>query len=61
MIVDCHAHLVPPSLIEAVRANAGAFPSLKLVADGDAFGFSFAGGKATRPVAKPLSDLNGRL
>lgn len=61
MIVDCHAHLVPPSLIEAVRANASAFPSLKLVADGDAFGFSFAGGKATRPVAKPLSDVAGRL
>ena len=36
MIIDCHAHLVPPSLIEAVRTNAGSFPSLKLVPDGDA-------------------------
>lgn len=61
MIIDCHAHLVPPSLIAAVRDNAVKFPSLKLVPDGDAFGFSFAGGKATRPVAKPLSDQPARL
>lgn len=61
MNVDCHAHLVPPSLLEAVRANAGSFPSLKLVPDGDAFGLSFAGGKPTRPVAKPLSDIAGRV
>lgn len=61
MIVDCHAHLVPPSLMDAVRADAGSFPSLRLVPDGDAFGFSFAGGKPTRPVAKPLSDIAGRL
>lgn len=26
-----------------------------------AFGFSFAGGKPTRPVSKPLSDLPARL
>lgn len=47
--------------MDAVRADAGSFPSLRLVPDGDAFGFSFAGGKPTRPVAKPLSDIAGRL
>jgi len=61
MIIDCHAHLVPAALIAAVRDNAAKFPSLKLVPDGDAFGFSFAGGKPTRPVAKPLSDQAARL
>src|SRR5262249_4984267 len=61
MMIDCHAHFVPPSLLDAVRAQAGQFPSLRLVADGVAFGFSFSGGKPTRPVSKPLSDLAGRL
>jgi aminocarboxymuconate-semialdehyde decarboxylase len=61
MIIDCHAHLVPPSLLEAIRAKANEFPSLRLVEDGPSFGFSFAGGKPTRPVSKPLSDLAARL
>lgn len=58
MIVDCHAHLVPPSLIEAIRAEAASFPSIRLTDEG---GFSFAGGKPTRPVSKPLSDIAARL
>jgi aminocarboxymuconate-semialdehyde decarboxylase len=60
-VIDCHAHFVPPSLLEAVRRDASKYPSLRLVEDGAAFGFSFSGGKATRPVSKPLSDLAGRL
>ena len=61
MMIDCHAHFVPPSLLDAVRREAGAFPSLRLVEDGASFGFSFSGGKPTRPVSKPLSDLAARL
>ena len=62
MIIDCHAHICPPSLLEAIRKNAASFPSLKLVDDpADGFGLGFAGGKPTRPVAKPLTDLAGRL
>src|SRR5256885_693848 len=61
MMVDCHAHFVPPSLLEALRREAGAFTSLRLVEDGASFGFSFSGGKPTRPVLKLLSDLGGRL
>jgi aminocarboxymuconate-semialdehyde decarboxylase len=62
MIIDCHSHFVPPSLIEAIRKEAGSFPSLHLVAaEGGGVGFSFAGGKPTRPVAKPLMDVAGRL
>jgi aminocarboxymuconate-semialdehyde decarboxylase len=62
MIIDCHAHICPPSLAEAIRAEAASFPSLKLIDDpSGGFGLSFAGGKPTRPVAKPLSDVAGRV
>src|SRR6476660_318744 len=58
MVIDCQAHFVPPSLLEAIRQQPGAFPSLRLTEDG---GFSFSGGKPPRPVSKPLSDLSARL
>jgi aminocarboxymuconate-semialdehyde decarboxylase len=61
MIIDCHAHLVPPSLLDAIRAQAAHFPSIRLIEDGGSLGFSFAGGKPTRPVSKPLSDMSARL
>ena len=61
MIVDCHAHLVPPDLLAAVRKDAKRFPSLKLIEDSDSLAFSFAGAKPTRPVSKPLSDIAGRI
>ena len=61
MIIDCHAHLVPPSLLEDIKSQATKFPSVRLIEDGASLGFSFAGGKPTRPVSKPLSDLPGRL
>src|SRR5690349_10115283 len=61
MIIDCHAHFVPPSLLDAIRAQAPDFPSLRLIEEGGGIGFAFAGSKPTRPVSKPLSDLPGRL
>jgi aminocarboxymuconate-semialdehyde decarboxylase len=61
MIIDCHAHLVPPSLLEAIRAQKDSFPSIRVIEDGGSLGFSFAGGKPTRPVSKPLSDIAARL
>jgi aminocarboxymuconate-semialdehyde decarboxylase len=61
MIIDSHAHLVPPALLDAVRTQKGDFPSVKLIEDGGSMGFSFAGNKPTRPVSKPLSDIAGRL
>jgi aminocarboxymuconate-semialdehyde decarboxylase len=61
VIIDCHAHLVPPSLLEAIRSQAKNFPSVRLIEDGASLGFSFAGGKPTRPVSKPLTDIAGRL
>ena len=61
MIIDCHAHLVPPSLLDAIRLQAAEFPSVRLIEEGGSLGFSFAGGKPTRPVSKPLGDLPARL
>jgi aminocarboxymuconate-semialdehyde decarboxylase len=61
MIIDCHAHLVPPALLDAVRADKASFPSIKLIEEGGSLGFAFAGNKPTRPVSKPLSDIAARL
>ncbi len=61
MIVDAHAHLVPPDLLAAVRKDAAKFPSVRQIEDAHGLALSFAGGKPTRPVSKPLSDIPGRL
>jgi aminocarboxymuconate-semialdehyde decarboxylase len=61
MIIDCHAHLVPPGLLEAIREHATDFPSVRVIEQERSLGFSFAGHKPTRPVSKPLSDVAARL
>jgi aminocarboxymuconate-semialdehyde decarboxylase len=61
MIIDCHAHIVPPALLDAIRADKASFPSVKLIEEGGSLGFAFAGNKPTRPVSKPLSDIAARL
>lgn len=61
MIVDCHAHLVPPDLLASIRKEKDRFPSVRQIEDGGSLAFSFAGGKPTRPVSKPLSDIPGRV
>jgi aminocarboxymuconate-semialdehyde decarboxylase len=61
MIIDCHAHVVPPALLDAIRTDKASFPSIKLIEEGGSLGFAFAGNKPTRPVSKPLSDVAARL
>jgi aminocarboxymuconate-semialdehyde decarboxylase len=61
MIVDCHAHLVPHALLDAMRKERARFPSVRLIEDSGNLSFSFMGGKPTRPVAKGLSDVPARL
>src|SRR5512136_374198 len=61
MIVDTHAHLVPPELLNVVRREQARFPSVRIVEEGGGVAFAFAGGKPTRPVSKPLSDIPERL
>jgi len=60
MIVDAHAHLVPPDLLAAIRKDAAKFPSVRQIEDAHGLALAFAGGKPTRPVSKPLSDIPGR-
>src|SRR3954454_4025533 len=61
MIVDAHAHLVPPDLLDAIRKDKARFPSVRQIEDGGSLAFAFAGAKPTRPVSKPLSDIPARL
>ncbi|MGA7528055.1 MAG: hypothetical protein WBW11_12615, partial [Pseudolabrys sp.] len=61
MIIDCHAHLVPPELLAEIRNDAARFPSVRQIEDGGSVAFAFAGGKPTRPVSKALSDMPARL
>jgi aminocarboxymuconate-semialdehyde decarboxylase len=61
MIVDCHAHLVPSGLLAAIRKDAARFPNVRQIEDGGSLALAFAGGKPTRPVSKPLSDIPARL
>ena len=61
MIVDCHAHLVPPELLAAIRKDAARFPNVRQIEEAGSLAFAFAGAKPTRPVSKPLSDIAARL
>src|SRR5690242_19348748 len=61
MIIDCHAHIVPPALLDAIRTDKASFPSVRLIEEGGSLGFAFAGYKPTRPVSKLLSDIPARL
>ena len=61
MIIDSHAHLVPPAMLEEVRARAGEFPDVTVTDHDGRPGFSFAGSKPTRPVSPGLTDIAKRL
>ncbi|HEX3859199.1 MAG TPA: amidohydrolase family protein [Pseudolabrys sp.] len=61
MIVDAHAHFVPPDLLTAIRKDAAHFPGVRQIESDAGLALAFAGGKPTRPVSKPLSDMAGRL
>jgi len=61
VLIDTHAHLVPPSLTAAIRSDAARFPSVRLVKQEGALAFSFAGAKPTRPVSRPLGDIAARV
>lgn len=61
MIIDSHAHLGPPNLIDAVREGGASFPSVKVIEQGDSVAFSFCGGKQTRPISPGLQDIPARL
>src|SRR5438270_2809295 len=60
VIVDTHAHVVPKSLIDALRSEKRLFPSVKLDVEGAAPRLAFAGGAPGRPIQARLSDLAQR-
>jgi aminocarboxymuconate-semialdehyde decarboxylase len=60
MIIDTHAHVVPGSLIETLRAEHRMFPSVRIIADGGATRIAFAGEAPTRPISPRLSNLEDR-
>jgi aminocarboxymuconate-semialdehyde decarboxylase len=61
VIVDSHAHLVPLDLIAAIRRHHARFSSVRVIEEAGSMALAFAGGRPTRPIAKPLSDIAARL
>ena len=59
MIIDTHAHVVPATLLDALRAEKRLFPSVKLH-DAAAPRMEFAAGGPGRPIQPRLHDLAQR-
>ncbi|HLY44500.1 MAG TPA: amidohydrolase family protein [Stellaceae bacterium] len=60
MIIDTHAHVVPRSMLDALRSEKRLFPSVTLHAEGAAPRMAFAGGAPGRPIQARLADLAQR-
>ncbi|HUC62260.1 MAG TPA: amidohydrolase family protein [Alphaproteobacteria bacterium] len=60
MIIDVHAHYVPPSLLDALAAERRLFPSVEVLGERSAMRMAFAGKDATRPISPKLSDPAAR-
>jgi aminocarboxymuconate-semialdehyde decarboxylase len=60
MIIDAHAHYVPPAFLEDVLAKPGRFPSVAVRVDEGGHRFSFAGNDPKRSIPKGMSDADGR-
>jgi aminocarboxymuconate-semialdehyde decarboxylase len=58
MIIDTHAHVVPGTMLEALRSERRLFPSVRLH-DGGAPRMDFGSGPG-RPIQKRLADLDDR-
>ena len=60
MIIDAHAHYVPPAFLDAMASQKHSFPSVKISVENGGLRFAFAGNEPKRPVAKGMSDADGR-
>jgi aminocarboxymuconate-semialdehyde decarboxylase len=60
MIVDAHAHFVPPALLDDLKAQRHGFPSVKVTVANDNVVMSFGGDAAKRPVPAGMADVDGR-
>ena len=61
MIIDAHAHLVPPALLEELQDRRSEFPAVEMTPKDDSLSFRFAGKKPTRPVSPGLTNIAKRL
>jgi hypothetical protein len=59
MIIDTHAHVVPGTMLDALRSERRLFPSVRLH-EGSTPRMEFAGGGPGRPIQPRLSDLEQR-
>ena len=60
MIIDAHAHFVPPAFLDDVASGRSPFPSVKLAVEDGGFRFAFANNNAKRPVPPGMSDTEKR-
>ena len=60
MIIDTHAHVVPQTMLDALRSEKRLFPSVRLDTAGGAPRMAFAGGAPGRPIHPRLADLAQR-
>jgi aminocarboxymuconate-semialdehyde decarboxylase len=61
MIIDSHAHLMPPAHLDAIRKERARFPSVAVIEKDGSIALAFSGGKPTRPVSNGLSDIATRI
>lgn len=61
MIIDSHAHLVPPSLVAELSEGQARFPSVAIEPANNSIRLAFAGGAFTRPINPGLSNIEKRL
>jgi aminocarboxymuconate-semialdehyde decarboxylase len=60
VIIDCHAHYVPPKFIDDVVSQRRLFPSVKVKVENGNARFAFAGNEPKRPIPKGMSDAEER-
>src|SRR5258708_25356660 len=60
MIIDAHAHVVPGSMLDALRSEKRLFRSVTLDNAGAMPRMAFAGGEPGRPIQPRLADLGQR-
>jgi aminocarboxymuconate-semialdehyde decarboxylase len=60
LIIDAHAHYVPPEFLNEIASGHRSFPSVKVAVENGGHRFAFAGNDPKRPVPDGMSDADGR-
>jgi aminocarboxymuconate-semialdehyde decarboxylase len=60
MIIDAHAHFVPPALIDDLTSGRHRSPSVKVTAEGGAVRLAFGSNEAKRPIPAGMSTAEAR-